>query len=673
MTDTIPHSLFLTQRALCSGCGAPLSLKTEQIVAACMYCGCESSVDRRLRTVESELHESERSAGRSEFVPAHTLQVDGFSELKCPGCGSEIRLRAAQDVAACKHCGSNSKVERRLTSSVSDPCAAVAFDAELTAFHPEDYQAVIQKITERNNDSAAYKPSVTWDEHNDVRMMVMLTTADSDLLKEVAQDFKPWDTVDSRRECLFTRLLQRIPSMAAGDAKLLLERVIRPMGSAGLQSRERFMPRVGLVVRAAARTVFREDTGEELLQALTFTQPNAMLKLLLELAEWAQAKGFEPLCETVLSVAAQSLDFREGMYQQGRDSVDRESLSEVLLYRLLYLPPRLLDWVLEQVPRWQIHDYRVLARFIDDCMFERPELVQRIRDARIAKPKPATSLAEYLAHLEFVSTLLSPEAREYAMYLHTYHPHAGRSDEPRELQQPILDQLLPMLSEPRLRKHIGFDLAQLIKSMNQTDLQAMRTFLEENTSAVSAYALTTFRKHTASELTIKYSVEPSASSQSVGSESTPTTHKRESEFMREEARLSIAKTAADKAHELGKDRARRIESQSSSWNPLPKAQGHYQRILLEQRRDGLGGALHMSSPFVHDHVHRIQMHWLEYEQTFDPRYKDIIERHELALEFVLDAARQEFARSQATKLAGRPWYRVLWDRLKRRRKSTETS
>lgn len=49
--NTIPTSLYATDRAQCPDCGAALKLKDQQAVVSCRYCGGEAVVERRLRTL----------------------------------------------------------------------------------------------------------------------------------------------------------------------------------------------------------------------------------------------------------------------------------------------------------------------------------------------------------------------------------------------------------------------------------------------------------------------------------------------------------------------------------------------------------------------------------------------------------------------------------------------
>jgi hypothetical protein len=671
MQHAVPVSLFLTRRALCPNCGAPLSLAAEQVVVECEYCGCGSSIERRLRMIEAELHQAEQSGaaatGGTNFIPAHAITGDGSVAAHCPGCGSAIELTTRQEISTCEHCDSPSKVERRLALDRRDPCDDIRIDDDLNEFNPEEFEDRITRIVKSYEHAETYDPAAMWDECHDVRLMVVLTTTNPELIAGAMQSFEPWRKVSPRRECIFSRLLQRIPSLSDELRELLLDKVVRRMGGGNMQSAEARLPRVRMVVRAAARAVFRDDTSEQMLHALTFAQPNAMLKLLLELAEWGFSRSNRNVAASALKVAAQALDTREGMRHKSRQKVNRELLSRVLMYRLLYLPPRLLAWALEQVPRWRIEDYRTLARFIDDCAFERPELIATIRDARIARPAPSQSFAEYLKHLEFVESLLSPQGREYAMYLHSYRAEGGRPDPQPELLRPILVHLLPTLTDTDLRCHAGFDIAQLAKQLESQPLPALDEFMKQHGDKMTAYPALIYRRFsphaaTQAEPALESPQQPHSKTEpdpAFDSAEFRTEHPRESEFLREEERREIARPAAVAALRLAAEKV----SNSGSWNPDAKTSAHYDRILREQRSAGAAGDLDLSSPYLHQHVQRISMHWLEYDQTRDPRYKAIIEQHETALEAILDQARKKHARKRATKLAARPLYRVIWDRL----------
>src|SRR5215217_7823695 len=115
----LPVSLFATGRVQCEDCGAPLRIESGAAVMECRYCGGKGIVERRLRSVEAVVEggvETMIGPEGAKWTPWHA--IDGVEEegAQCPVCGSEVREGEgpAQGVYRCGHCGTSSKLERRL-------------------------------------------------------------------------------------------------------------------------------------------------------------------------------------------------------------------------------------------------------------------------------------------------------------------------------------------------------------------------------------------------------------------------------------------------------------------------------------------------------------------------------------------------------------------------------
>jgi len=673
MSDAVPVSLLIARRALCPGCGAPLTLEADAVAVSCGYCGCESGVERRLRTVEAELVAGTDPAeiNRGSFVPAHLMAGEGHAELGCPGCGSPIDIQRAQDVTECPHCGSCSKVERQLNPKAANPCNDALHDAELAEFAKTDPSVAKEAILEEYRRTGEFDPYALADRYCDLALMVVLTAHKDEVILKNAGEIKAWKTLTHWRECMLSRLMLKADQSKGKVGDALIERVGWVARLAEVWDEKR-RAQLRALVRASARAFYRADVSERLLFAVGSSQRSATLKLVLDVAEWALANGHGQAADNALTAAARMLDKRLKIGAPVSDQVDAERLAEVMLYRLLYLRPELLAWALEQIPRWQLNDYRKLARFIDDCAYERPELIGVIRDAWIVKQKPARTFKEYAEHLEFLDTLLTPAAREYAMYLYCYMGYAKSPDPNPELLLGILKRLGAMLDDAGLRKQAAWQLSQFVRRVGHDNLPCVPEFMREHGDRLPAYVWWSFRKgDPTAEL-------PERANGAMPSEQEPT---HDTPLSRELAKF---RSRHDREHELRAQEQRREASESNAaharvaageylkeirreldWRPDPRAEKFYRALLSDMRVAGEGGDVHRSSPFISEMKHKLDMALLEYDDCHDPRYKDYIEALEAAYDTRLELGRLREARKQASEFAGKSWLGRLLHKKRR--------
>src|SRR4051794_32965200 len=114
MADSMPVSLFVTGRAQCPDCGAPLKIEGAQVLVQCSHCGGQASVQRRLRTLEATVEGIETASGPQEWKPAHQIDGQQQFEAHCPVCAALMQSDAYHQILRCAHCRTESKVERRL-------------------------------------------------------------------------------------------------------------------------------------------------------------------------------------------------------------------------------------------------------------------------------------------------------------------------------------------------------------------------------------------------------------------------------------------------------------------------------------------------------------------------------------------------------------------------------
>ncbi len=677
MSDAVPVSLFLTRRALCPGCGAPLQLQADAILVECEYCGCESGVERRLRTLEAELHEGVNPAdvarGRTRFIPAHAIAGDGHAEARCPGCGSAIGLQRAQDIAQCQHCGSKSKVERRLAPGTDDTCDDAALDEDLRAFVEKGREQWLEESRRRFKASGRDNPFEFEAISDDYLVMLLLTATDSEIIGRTSR-LLGWSAYNNWRECMLTRLLLKAEASNPKVADVLFKHIDWACRADSLFGKHR-QSAIRSVVRSAARVFYRPDVSEQLMYTLGTSHPNAMVKLLLDVAEWGLEHGHQQAAKGALNAAARILDKRERMYQVSRTKVDPVHLAGVILYRLLYMRPELVAWALEQVPRWQLKDYRILVRFIDDCTFERPDLIAAIRDARIVKQEPATTFREVVEHLDFLDGLLTPQAREYGMYLFTYRQ--GKTDAEPELLPPILTRLSAMLDEPALRKLAAWELSRIVTSAVRQGLSEAHAFMRAHGDKLPAVVWWNYRKAapgadipTGMLFQLPYiPAEKYESELSRQLAQFSSGHEREFRYVGDEKRRVIAERESAETLALAEEKAKAAKDADEAWTPGPRALAYYRQLLSRLRAEGSAGVLHLASPYLYAIRNRMDFHRVEYAQTGDARYKDYIERHEAAYEMILEHARMKQARQEAEAYARKSWLgRLLHDwKLRRKR------
>ena len=122
MRELLPGVLACSGRGLCPTCGAALDLRNSERLVTCGFCGAQSSVERRLRTLDGDVDLPELSQGLSQDEEgasdtrwlAAALGERRAEKVRCPGCGDEFEGTLAHEILTCPSCGTQSKVERRM-------------------------------------------------------------------------------------------------------------------------------------------------------------------------------------------------------------------------------------------------------------------------------------------------------------------------------------------------------------------------------------------------------------------------------------------------------------------------------------------------------------------------------------------------------------------------------
>jgi len=375
---------------------------TSERVTACAWCGTRSHVVRRLRTIEPIAvggFEPGLVVGRSDTGGASDTGAAGTESVACSGCAGPISTTAAQEIVACPQCGTHTKVERILEAEQDGA--------------PADYPEPEHRL------GFLRSRRVARDDARDAAMHAILDEPDLDRMAERVEDLTPWECLTAERETLFTRLLEVAPAHAGLDGATcgLVHRFLHvgEQGTAGFQGH----PWRFFVVRCVTRVAFRPDASGRLIQELKHVRGGgAALKLLLDVADYALRTGQLDYAEDALEVVGHTVTSADNYSQ-------RHVMYDVMAYRLAYVDERLVAYLLfELSARWVAFlRPRAMARLVDDCMLERPQLGPVI--ANQAAYLPCSSLSDYREHVDFVRTLFTPLGRALGLESFIYTPGAG--------------------------------------------------------------------------------------------------------------------------------------------------------------------------------------------------------------------------------------------------------
>ncbi len=132
------------------------------------------------------------------------------------------------------------------------------------------------------------------------------------------------------------------------------------------------------------------------------------MKLLLDAADAAARAG-------AMDYAANALWAAHYIVERNYD--EHPVISEIMLYRLFYLSPTVMGWVLYVIQSGEggyvFSDPYALLEFMDDCAFERPELVSFLATRPYAPD--VTTLTELAERLAFIDARLSKPAKAAAL------------------------------------------------------------------------------------------------------------------------------------------------------------------------------------------------------------------------------------------------------------------
>ena len=387
MSEVLPGILARSRRGLCPTCGAALDLKDSERLVTCDFCGAQSSVVRRLRKQDADVDLPELGTGeggeRDERWLAAALGESRPETVTCPGCGANVEGDLAHEVITCASCGTQCKVERRM----------VRPKAEAPAAPERRTRADFEQ--QRRGESP-----LKWDVETELLIWHILNEPDPVRQVAYALKFDEWATINATT----VYFLPHVLALAQKSDLRLAGPIAECVGKLLCQEDARlFAPTL-----EACEPFTRDPRGcTELLHQIGLGNARGM-KLLLDSADAAARAG-------AVDYAANALWAAHTIVERNYD--EHPVIAEIMLYRLFYLSPTVMGWVLHVLQSGEggyvFKDPYALLEFIDDCAFERPELVSFLSTRPYAPD--VTDTSELRDRLGFIDRLVSKPAKAAAL------------------------------------------------------------------------------------------------------------------------------------------------------------------------------------------------------------------------------------------------------------------
>lgn len=306
------------------------------------------------------------------------LEHDFFAErANCPGCGASLNLRAEQAVMQCQFCGSESKVERRLRRLIP----------EIPDTPPPDVEGDRAKELKR------------WG----TAQLVHGVLNETDLAQRIAMA-KALDVWAHVNDTMFEYLFHYVAAMPGTPDEL--DHAMR--GIVGKMVCAKDMRYKQRAVLAGQRTAYANPYSKGLLFSLSLGDA-ATVKLLLDIAEWADSKGLTEYCDEALIGVRTAI---------GRERNYRHVCNQILIHRIPYVREKIRQWILyhlnlefdvgyTQHAPWMIE-------LIDDMTTENPDLVPDIQNA-MRRGKGTRDVDDYLTRLRQLKQLRHAAARQSSL------------------------------------------------------------------------------------------------------------------------------------------------------------------------------------------------------------------------------------------------------------------
>jgi hypothetical protein len=263
----------------------------------------------------------------------------------CPGCGASLELKAEQAIMTCQYCGSECKVVRRLRR----------LEPELADGPPP------RPPIDPNKDYAKWGcEALVWG---------ILNSTDLAEQIRMGEALDEWPhTACMGKPGLLTHYVHYMLTAPPELDKAMRGIIGKMICSDDLKLRN-------LAIRAGQKYGFSNPGSKGLLFSLSLGDAGTV-KLLLEIAEWAQAHGTPDYCHEALMGVQTAI---------GRESNYRHVCNQILLHRLPYTHGQVRDWILKHTRLEFDVGYRqhwpLVLELIDDMATEQPDLIEPLKAA----------------------------------------------------------------------------------------------------------------------------------------------------------------------------------------------------------------------------------------------------------------------------------------------------
>lgn len=329
----------------------------------------------------------------------------------CPGCGASLKLEAEQALMTCQFCGSECKVVRRL-----------------------------RRLEPSLPDGPPPKPPVDPDRDYKrwgAEALVWGILNGSDLTGQIAMAnaLDSWPHAHSK--AMPDQVARYVAYMLTAPAEL--DKAMR--GILGKLICEGDPRRRNIVIRAGQRYGFTQPGSHGLLFALSLGDAGTV-KLLLEIAEWAQEKGHAEYCNAALMGVQTAI---------GRERNYRHVCNQILLHRLPYVSGQVREWILKhtllEFDVGYIQHRPWVLELIDDMSTEQPDLIEPVQ-ATLQKCGGAKDEDEWQARIYGANQLRSKPAKLAALKSMGEAPYKMDPDK----SQLAVDQLEHFLDDNETRE-----------------------------------------------------------------------------------------------------------------------------------------------------------------------------------------------------------------------------
>jgi hypothetical protein len=339
----------------------------------------------------------------------------------CPGCGASLELASESAIMTCRFCGTDSKVVRRLRR----------LEPELPDGPPP--KPPVDPAKDYGNWGCE---ALVWGILNGNELAEQI---------KMAAALNCWPCAHNKvMPALLPRYVAYMLTAPRELDKAMSEIVHKLICSDDLKVRN-------TVIRVGQKFGFAQPGSFGLLNALSGGDAGTV-KLLLEIAEWANEHGYEDYCHQSL-MAVQTAIGRERNY--------RHVCNEILLHRLPYTTGQVREWILKHTRLEFDVGYRQhrpwVLELIDDMATEQPELIEPLRHC-LAKCGGAKTPDDFRGRVYAVGRMRSRAAKLAALDSMGRPPHELQPEGVAEL----VEQLKPLLDDAEFAPPVASTLKNLL-------------------------------------------------------------------------------------------------------------------------------------------------------------------------------------------------------------------